>query len=126
MTISGPHRELVRVRDDGKFELSNQSFKTYAVSKTAKFSMDVLKTDNSERTFLTVIAGYKNVSDESGAMCKKMSKISYSVFDAGADERMITSVSSGSVKYENADSVRVFVLDYPSHTLLYETELTLK
>lgn len=126
VTISGPHRELVRVRDDGKFELSNQSFKTYAVSKTAKFSMDVLKTDNSERTFLTVIAGYKNVSDESGATYKKMSKISYSVFDAGADERMITSVSSGSVKYENADSVRVFVLDYPSHTLLYETELTLK
>ena len=126
VTVSGAHRELVSVRDDGKFELSNPSFKTYALSKTAKFSMDVLKTDSREHTFLAAVVGYVNVSGDDGEVYKRLSKISYTVFDAGKDERMITSVSTGSMKYDKADTVRAYILDYPSHALLFETELKLK
>lgn len=98
-----------------EFEYSNEN-------NTAKFAVNVVKSDTSEIKYTMVAASYKDVTDEEGNKIPQLIDIQYIPISINADERVLKEYIIDNINCDEADRVKAFIWEYPSFKKIYSYE----
>lgn len=119
--IQSRFKESFNTKRDGCFKVLNYSLRKINTTKTARVTLDMLKTDDDKRQCTAMLVTYAKLE---GSDVKKVKAVSYVPVEFINDERNIGQYTVN-VGYNGADEVKLFVFEYPTQQVMLSETLSL-
>ncbi len=113
--------EIISVAND-PLNSYGQEFAYDSNSQTANFSVDVIKSDESEIQYTMAVASYKDVADSEGNLIPRMLDIKYVPIFIQSSDRVLKEYITENINCAGADRVKAFIWEYPSFKNIYTYE----